>query len=68
MKKIVIINGPSKQDNLLMACLRILFPECDIQVQSQGIESAEAVHTVLEPDPSKSHYQRQALEFLIHEQ
>ena len=53
MKKIVIMNGPSKQNDLLMACLHILFPECEIQVQSKEMRIAEEVHTVSDSLPRK---------------
>jgi hypothetical protein len=33
MEKIVILCGPDEEDRMLTACLRILFPECEIQVQ-----------------------------------
>ena len=56
VKKIVVLNGHSEQDELLMACLRWLFPECDIQVQSKEMKNAEEVHTVSELTSSKSHY------------
>ena len=68
MKKIVIMNGPTKQNELLMACLSILFPECEILIQSQGIETVEAVQKVLEPASSRLYDQRQALGDLIPEQ
>lgn len=68
MNKILIMNGYSKQDDLLVACLHILFPECEIQVQSQGIETVEAVQKIIEPTSSKFHDQRRALELLIHGQ
>lgn len=34
MEKIVIISDRSKEDDSLMTCLSVLFPECEIQVFS----------------------------------
>lgn len=33
-KIIVVLTNPEKEDNMLIACLHILFPECEIRVQS----------------------------------
>ena len=41
MKKIVILKDPSQEDDLLVACLHILFPECEVQIGSNGVESVE---------------------------
>jgi hypothetical protein len=34
MEKIVVLTNPAKEDNMLIACLHVLFPECEIRVQS----------------------------------
>jgi len=39
MEKIVILNASSKGHEMLISCLRILFPECQIQIQPKGAES-----------------------------
>ena len=33
-KIVVVLSNPAKEENMLMACLHILFPECEILVQS----------------------------------
>jgi len=39
MEKIVILNDASEEDNILIACLRILFPQCEILVLSRCTET-----------------------------
>lgn len=34
MEKIVVLINPAKEDDMLIACLHVLFPECEILVQS----------------------------------
>ena len=41
MDKIVILNGNSERDDSLIECLNILFPECEIEIQSKQIEGFE---------------------------
>lgn len=43
MEKIVILNGTSEEDNMLFDCLRILFPECEIQIRSGNNDSSRDV-------------------------
>lgn len=43
MEKIVVSNASSKGYEMLIACLRILFPECQIQLHSKGMESLEEI-------------------------
>ena len=45
MEKIVILKRPSEKDDLLISCLRILFPECEIEVQSGQFESPKDIQT-----------------------
>ena len=33
-KMMVVLTNPAKEDNMLIACLHVLFPECKILVQS----------------------------------
>lgn len=40
MEKILILSGPAEGDEILIACLRILFPEYEIQVRSKRLESS----------------------------
>lgn len=35
MEKIVIMSGGTDQDSNLIACLRALFPECEIDMQNR---------------------------------
>lgn len=35
MEKIVIMSGRTDQDSNLIECLRVLFPECEIDVQNR---------------------------------
>ena len=41
MKKIVMLSGNTKHDELLMAFISVLFPECEIQVFSKGMRIEE---------------------------
>ena len=43
MKKIVILTESSQQPDTLIKCLRVLFPECEIQIQSKHSVSSEDV-------------------------
>ena len=38
LKKIVILNDHHERGDMLIACLRILFSECEIQVRSKEME------------------------------
>ena len=49
MEKIVILNSPCERDSILIACLRILFPECEIEVRSQVMEGPGNVHVTPGP-------------------
>ena len=35
MEKIVVLSSQTKVDNTLIKCLKMLFPECEIEVQPQ---------------------------------
>jgi len=37
MEKIVILNGPSGEEAILIECLNILFPDCKIEVRSGSL-------------------------------
>lgn len=56
MKKIVILNATSEENEMLIECLRLLFPDCEIQGQSKRMESAKEVQAVSGVASSKSHY------------
>ena len=43
MKKIVILTESSEQPDTLIKCLSVLFPECEIQIQSKQAVSSEDV-------------------------
>jgi hypothetical protein len=38
MEKIVVLNGFSEEDGMLINCLKVLFPECEIRVGSNQME------------------------------
>ena len=40
MEKIVILSGASEEDGMLIDCLRILFPECELQIRSGDNDSS----------------------------
>lgn len=51
IKKIVILGGSDKGNSMLIECLKILFPECDIQVQPKsnvnaGRAQTSSIHTI----------------------
>ncbi len=49
----MILNSPCERDSILIACLRILFPECEIEVRSQvteGPENIQGDHMPFNPD------------------
>ena len=41
MDKIVILTGNSERNDSLIECLNILFPECEIEIQSKQTEGFE---------------------------
>jgi len=43
VKNIVILNNPSKDDGMLIACLHLLFPECKTQIRSKHTQSSRDV-------------------------
>ena len=43
MKKIVLLTDPAGKDEKLMDCLRILFPECDIETHPGRPETFGAI-------------------------
>lgn len=50
MEKIVILSGPAEGDEMLIACLRVLFPEYEIRVRSKRLESSGDL--LVAPEPS----------------
>ena len=42
----MILSANTKHNELYMSLLSILFPECEIQIQSKGIEAVETVQKV----------------------
>ena len=44
MKKIILLREQSEGDDLLVSCLRIMFPECEIQVRSKEVEPFGPAH------------------------
>lgn len=39
MEKIVVLTGDANKDDNLINCLKMLFPECDIEIHSKHPES-----------------------------
>ena len=44
MEKIVILTNPSEEDDILISCLQILFPGCEIRVESKENENLKFNH------------------------
>lgn len=53
MEKIVIVTDHPEEDDSLIACLRMLFPECEIQIFSRHTESLGDATVVQEPETQK---------------
>ncbi len=51
MDKIVIVTDPSGENDKLLACLTMLFPECEIQVVPRRVDNFEEVPVPQEPTP-----------------
>jgi hypothetical protein len=49
MEKIIILTGDSQGNGRLIACLGMLFPECEIQILSRRTESFG--HVPVAPEP-----------------
>jgi hypothetical protein len=52
MEKIVILTDDSEGDSALIARLRVLFPECELQVASIDKESAGPIPRAPNPSPA----------------
>ena len=48
MKKIMIKTDCPEADNMLMICIRMLFPECEIQILPVGTKSFKDASTAQE--------------------
>ena len=53
MEKIVIVTDHPEEDDSLIVCLRMLFPECQIQIFSRHTESLGDATVVQEPETQK---------------
>jgi hypothetical protein len=53
MERIVILSNPSEEDDILIACLQILFPECEVQVKSKETENLGSNHTRSQAMPAR---------------
>ena len=49
MEKIVILSGAAEGDEMLISCLPVLFPECEIQVRSKRMRSSGDLLAAPEP-------------------
>ena len=57
MKKIVILKGSSIdsiEENVLSECLRIMFPECDIEIRSDPAVDSPGGRISIKPEQYKS--------------
>jgi len=50
LEKIVIVTDHPEEDDSLIACLRMLFPECEIQIFSRQEQSLGDAPVVPEPE------------------
>ena len=50
MDRIVIVTDSSEENDMLITCLRMLFPECEIQIVSSRTESPGDVPEALGHD------------------
>jgi hypothetical protein len=53
MNKIVLLTDRPEECETLISCLKILFPECDIQVQSKQAAKLQRTPLALEPSTSE---------------
>jgi len=53
MNKVVLLTNRPKECETLISCLRILFPECEVQVQPKQTAKSQRTSLVLEPSTSK---------------
>ncbi|MGB2930263.1 MAG: hypothetical protein WBB70_15275 [Desulfobacterales bacterium] len=53
MDKVVLLTNRPEECETLIACLKILFPECEIQVQPKQAGGLERASLALEPSTSK---------------
>ena len=53
MEKIVIINDDQKVTDLMVECLGILFPECDIHIRSKDEKAYDKYQTTGEFEPNQ---------------
>ena len=56
LKKIVILNGPSIEsvdEYVLRECLRIMFPECDIEIRSNSPVNSPDEQIHIKPDQNQ---------------
>jgi hypothetical protein len=43
MKKIIIVAEHTENVELLISCLKTIFPECEIEIQSKKMETSHAM-------------------------
>jgi len=53
MDKVVLLTNRPEECEILISCLKILFPECEIQVQPKQAGELECASLALEPSTSK---------------
>ena len=50
MERIVVLTSGSDQDNKLVECLKMLFPECEIDIQQRMTGGHEPADIIFEHD------------------
>jgi len=53
MNKVVLLTDSPEECETRISCLKILFPECDVQVQSKQAAKLQRTSLALEPSNSK---------------
>lgn len=53
MDKIVLLTDRPQEYESLISCLKILFPECEIQVQPKQAKELQGASLALEPSPDE---------------
>jgi hypothetical protein len=58
MHKIVIFTDRPEECETLISCLKILFPECEVQVQAKQADKLQRASLASEPSTSKKKWQK----------
>jgi hypothetical protein len=61
MNTVVLLTDRPEECETLISCLKTLFPECDIQVQSKQAAKLQRTPLALEPPTSKKNVGKQCV-------